>query len=264
MRLLNTTLAIVLLITGASCKKSADFTETPEQAEARADVNAASAILRVETFVNELEFIARQMAVEQPPTSFLNCASITKTDIPDGKKVEIAFSAVNTCSDNTTRSGKLSITYQTATGNIFITSHNYTVGGLLVSGNYSFQPITEQQKSFLKLVVPDGKLTNAYGEYISFNMERKNEFKAGSGTTDTNDDIFETSGASYDVELKQGGTATLIDASSHSAYTVKYSCAEKYLPHNGKVKFKRANGNERYLVWGTGNCSDQASVANTP
>ncbi|WP_256012807.1 hypothetical protein [Desertivirga xinjiangensis] len=264
MRLLKLISLTGIISLGLACNKKNDLTETPQEAAQRADLYVGTAFLSVETAINELEFIARHVPQIQTDGNFLSCAIINRQQVPEGEKVEITFSN-NACDDQTIRSGKLILTYEEATGNIFISPVNYRIRETKISGNYVFQPGTFEQKPILKLVVPDGAFTADNGDYYRFSIERISYFKEGKDTpTIINDDIFETLEASYDFELKSQGAVTLMQAESHTPYIIKYSCPDKFRPRSGKVKFERVTSTYRYILFGNGNCNDLARISETP
>lgn len=266
MKIVSALLLALFLFINVSCKKIPPYAPTAEEIAAQEDISLASTFLSIEGLSNEMEFIARQVPLIPAGTSFLNCASIASSDVADGKKYEITFNSGNTCSDNTVRSGKLIVTYQTATGNIQITPDNYIMSNYKITGGYLFQPIVEQQKELLKLTITNGQLTTGTGEFVRFNVEHKSNFKEGSATTNTfADDVFETVSASYHLEIKnQAPVNSQFDAISTSPYTLKYSCLEKFRPRSGKIKFQRVVGTDRYIFLGSGNCNDLAQISKTP
>lgn len=231
-----------------------------EEANNRADMYAANSVLSIEAILNELEFIVRHASDQQTELSFLSCASINRQNTPDGQKIEIAFHATNTCSDKTNRSGKLLISYK-ATGDIFVSTDEYKIGEMQVSGNYVFQPGTFQQKAIWKLVVTDGLFTISTGDYYRFNVERITYFKQGDSTPDSSDDVFETLDAYYDLQLKSQQVVTLVQAESEIPYIQKHSCPDKFRPRSGKIRFERVTGSERFILLGNGNCEDSAKIA---
>lgn len=263
MRLLKTLLLTGIFFLGLACNKKNDLTETPQEAAQRADLYVATAFLSVETVMNELEFIARQVPQMDIDGNFLSCATINRLPVPQGEKVEITFNS-NTCDDQTTRSGKLILTYEQATQNVFINPVDYRIRGTRISGNYMFEPGTSENKPVLKLVVPDGAFTADNGDYYHFSIERTSHFKEGSSTVAINDDVFETLQASYNFELKSAGAVTLMQAGSYTPYIIKYSCPDKFRPRSGKVKFERVTGTDRYILFGNGNCNDLAKISETP
>jgi len=266
MKIFSTTLLSLLLLISLSCKKTENYQATPEEIAADLDASLASTILSVEGLSNEMEFLARQLTLNPTANNFISCGNITSQNITDGKRFEINFNLTSTCDDNSFRSGKLIVTYQTATGNILITPENYVIAQYKVTGNYLFQPIVEQAKDLLKLTVTNGKLTNADDDYVKFNVEHKTNFKEGKGTNDNfTDDVLETVSASYRLEVKNKAAAVqTYEASSASPYILKYSCTEKFRPRSGKIKFQHTIGIDRYILFGTGNCSDLAKVSPTP
>lgn len=267
MKFVSTSLLAFFLLINFSCKRESNYPEpTAEEINANKDASSAFNLLSIVGFANEMEFIARQLPLSPSATSFLGCASITSQTTADGKKFEVIFSSSNACTDNSIRSGKLIITYQTASGNILITPDNYKLAEYKVAGTYLFQPIVEQQKDLLKLTVTNGQLTNNNGNYVKFNLEHKTNFKEGKATTETfADDVLETVSASYRIEIKNDVDGTnQFEASSASPYTLKYSCNEKFRPRSGKIKFQRVVGTDRYILLGNGNCTDLAKISPTP
>lgn len=266
MKILSTSLIAFFLLINLSCKKIHNDEPTTEELAAEEDRGLGSTILSVEGLTNEMEFIARELPNIPERSSFLNCASIASTTINGGKKYELAFNSGNTCTDNTIRSGKLIITYQTQTGDVLITTDNYVLSNFKIAGTYLFQPIVEQGKDLLKLTVANGQLTTTTGEFVKFNVMHKSEFKEGKATTNTfNDDVLETVSASYHLEIKNSNPVnSQYDAVSTSPYTLKYSCAEKFRPRAGKIKFQRVVGTDWYILLGSGGCSDLAKISPTP
>jgi len=267
MKILNITLISLLLFLGLSCKKTANNDLTAAEIASDQDASLAFTLLSVEGLSNEMEFIARQLTLNPTANNFLSCGNITSQNITDGKRFEIDFNLTSACSDNSFRAGKLIVTYQTATGNILITPENYVIAEYKVTGSYLFQPVVEQQKELLKLTITNGQLTNADDDYVKFNVEHKTNFKEGQGTPQTSaDDVLETVSATYRLEIKNqaGSVNSIYEASSASPYILKYSCTEKFRPRSGKMKFQRTAGIDRYILFGTGNCSDLAKVSPTP
>ena len=241
-----------------SCSKKDAPEPTAEELAHQADVTAANSIITVEMILNELEYIMKQAPNNPTETSFLNCATITRQQLANSFQIEASFSPTAVCSDNISRSGKLIINYPTGTGNATVKSEGYKVNTLALSGNFSFQQVTENQKPLLRLLVPDGELSVASGDYIRFNVDRKSFFKEGHTTNQLTDDVYEISSATYDLQLKNQSQITHIDAESDLPYLVTYSCNDKFRPRSGKFSFMRTNGTERLVSFGNGACSDQA------
>lgn len=228
----------------------------------RSTLSAASSLLTTEMLLNEFEYLVRTLPTLPTGQNYLSCAAITKQQTATGPTFEIRF--LNTCSDQTARSGKLTVSYETATGKTILTPSNYIVDNMSIVGSYTFEAITEQQKELLKCTIVDGKLTYSTGEYIKFSIDRKNSFKEGNTTANQADDVFETISATYSIEIKDQSVLTQITASNFSPYIVKYQCNNKFRPRSGKIKFKPTTGTDNYLLFGIGNCSDQASISKTP
>ena len=259
MKLSKILITAAVLMVSFSCKKD-NPEPTAEELERYADVNAANSLLTVETFLNEMEYIVRNAPSNQPSMSFMNCATVTKQDVTGGQEVTVTFASGSQCIDNQIRSGKLIITYPTGTGSASVTTNDFKIGNLTVKGSYSFQPVVENQQSLLQLVVQNGEFSVSENNYIRFNIERKSSFKAGQTTDSQNDDVFEITESSYDLELKDPSATVFIDGESTEAYTIKYSCSQLFRPRSGKLSFSRATGSEKVLVFGNGDCNSQPSL----
>lgn len=247
--------AAVVILSSVSCKKDS-YQESEEEKVYRLDINAATSILAVEVVLNEIEFFVRQAPAGEP-SGILSCATVNKQTVEGGERIEIGFTAESPCSDNTTRSGRLILNYQSATGNVLVMSDNYSTAGLKVLGNYNFENITEQGQSLLKLTVANAQLNAITGDYVKFSGERKNSFKEGKASASLNDDVFETQSERFDLEVKGSSQVTLIESEITQPLILKYSCEEKFRPRAGKLKFSRESGLERVISFGSGGCNDQ-------
>jgi len=256
-------LAALVISFGFSCKKITESTSDSalQNPAYSADLLAASSIMTVESITNELEAIVKQVRQDSVVSGYLSCANVVRTNINNEQKIEISFNAAAVCTDQTSRSGKLTVTIQNSSGNIFVASNGYKVNDVTVSGNYSFQPVTENQKSLMKLVVPDGQLSVSSGNYIKFNLLRKTYVKEGGASASVTDDVIETLESSYDLQIKDSGSVLLVDAEGVVPYAVRYGCTDPYRPRSGKIKFQRSNSEIRYLLLGNGNCSDKATIS---
>ncbi|WP_207426728.1 hypothetical protein [Pedobacter sp. SYSU D00535] len=259
MNLTKALLAVVVLMFSLSCKKE-NFTLSEEEKEHAADLSAANSLLTVEVLLNELEYMVRHVPQSQPGTSFLSCASISRQTVGGGEQYEVTFSPNSTCSDNSTRSGKVVLSYDSASGSVVLSPNNYKIGELSVKGTYTFTPSTYQQKAVMKLMVLNGEFSVPGGDYIRFTAERDNHFKTGSNTTALEDDVFEVLNSSYGLETFSGGVTAEIEGNNDGALLVKYECSQRFRPRGGKISFERDSRNSKALVFGTGNCADQPSM----
>ncbi|WP_207423954.1 hypothetical protein [Desertivirga brevis] len=236
------------------CKKN--FPEqTPEQKALQEDTFAATNILTVEGVLNEIEFIAKQVPAINHNGSFLSCATITKQEVAGGQQIDVTFNINTTCSDNTSRSGKISLMYY-PNGSISITPSNYVVGNTAISGNYNFGKESINQVDYLLLNVQNGKFTSTNGAYINFSVEKRSTIKAGANTADHLDDIIEIDQAAYDLDVFDVPANTKISAETKTPHSLKYSCTDKFRPRSGTILFQRLGANKRLLEFGSGNCSD--------
>ncbi|WP_207536509.1 hypothetical protein [Desertivirga arenae] len=247
-------IASILALGFYGCKK--DFPEqTPEQKALQEDTFAATNILTVEGVLNEIEFIAKQVPAINQNGSFLSCATITKQDVEGGQKIDVNFNINTTCSDNTSRSGKLSLMYY-SNGTISVTPSNYVVSNTAISGTYNFGTESINQVNYLLLNVLDGKFTSTNGAFINFSVEKRSTIKLGAATPDFSDDVIEIDQASYQLEVANVPANTKIAAETKTPYTLKYSCSDKFRPRSGAILFQRLGQNKRMIEFGSGNCSD--------
>lgn len=247
-------IASLLAFVFFGCKKN--FPEqTPEQKALQEDTFAATNILTVEGVLNEIEFIAKQVPAINQNGSFLSCATITKQEVAGGQKIEVVFNSNATCSDNTSRTGKLSLMYY-SNGTISVTPSNYIVGTTAITGTYNFGTESLDQKDYLLLNVLDGKFTNTNGAFISFSAEKRSTIKTGAGTADFLDDVIEIDQASYELEVSNVPANTKITAETKNPHSLKYSCTDRFRPRSGTILFQRLGQSKRMIEFGTGNCND--------
>ena len=263
MKLKGIALAGLVCISVWACKKN--FPEqTEEQKALQEDTYAASALLSVEGMLNELEFIIKQAPAESQTGTILSCAAITKQTTAQGYKIDLVFSSGTLCTDQNYRSGKLSITYNTTTGDILLQPTEYVLAGTLITGTYSFKKATVNNVDKMELMIPNGKFSLTDGSFIKFHVERETKVKAANSSTDISDDDIEVEDSDYELEIGYPSSTVVLNAGLKTAYTLKYSCQERFRPRAGSLTMQRSNGKKRLIDFGTGNCTDVPRLSDAP
>ena len=262
----------VLLLTACKINKS-DYPETEITFE---DQYVASAALQVDRFINEFEFIARNIKLAYPnQPGILDGTTITTGQTEEGKtKYDIVFSNLQG-SDNRIRRGKITVVFEDGledgvvvpAKHIHVRSDDennlYTFDGLKFKGSLVFSNITAAKNSStvsIEHLNAQSFLIKSNTEQIRFSSSRKSKWIAGSATSNTNDDVFEISDQDYSLDIV-GSTTEFAEITTVSPSTLGYTCPQfLFIPKKGKLKIEHLGGNTRFLFLGSGNCSDGAII----
>ena len=266
----------MLLIT-FSCKKSNN--ENPKEDDTAKnytlDVKAA-AILETEQFANEMELVLRHVPenLTQYPNggSFLNCATITRTNILSGKEITISFNQATVCADGKTRSGAMVIEYNTTNHDTMVSLQNYKVNNVEFKGQFIIGYENLQSVAKVTLTAINTSIKKDAQNEIAFSYSKKSTIKTGANTIDPTDDVMEYADASYFLTAKIAGTNMLIKGTALNVSQLKNNCnTPKYLPSAGQVKVEYSvSGTSTdpnnpltgtlYLTFGDGTCGSKPFV----
>lgn len=260
-----------------SCKKSTDETAKEDETTKNYTLDAKSvAILETEQFANEMELIARHIPenLTQYPNAgnFLNCATITRTNIQTGKEITLAFNAGTVCADGKTRSGSIVIEYNPTNHDTMVSLQNYKINGVEFKGQFSVGYVTQQNVTYVNLISVNTSIKKDAQNEIAFSYSKKSTIKAGGNTADPTDDEMEYTDLSYFLTAKIAGTNMLIKGTGLGAARLKNNCnTSKNLPLSGQVKVEYSvsgtstdpnnplNGTA-YLTFGDGTCGSKPFV----
>lgn len=241
-------LLIVALLTCIACTETKDNDITPEPGHTLD--HFGKALVQVEQFTNELEFISRASLAGKPEL-FGECATIVTGTDGGFTTYDVTFN--NTaCTDGKVRGGVLLIAVNPENLNVIIQTTSLVTDGTKLEGVYSFTPLTENALNYTRLVVNGGKITAASGNWLSFTTTKKYQWKEGAGTTETGDDVWEVSSGEYFMTLQDHGLCQL---EIELPLRIQYNCDQReLLPVSGRVLVESLQ-TTTHVNFGNGQCT---------
>lgn len=241
-------LLTVALLACIACTETKDNDVIPEPDHALD--HFGKALVQVEQFTNELEFISRASLAGKPEL-FGACATIVTGTDGGFTTYDVAFTNT-TCADDKVRDGVLLIAVNPENQNVIIQTTSLITDGIKFEGVYLFTPVTENAVNYTGLVVNGGKITAASGNWFSFTSTKKYQWKEGTGTAEIQDDVLEISSGEYFMTLQDHGLCQL---EIESPLRIHYSCDQReLLPVSGRVMVESLQ-TTTHVNFGNGQCT---------
>lgn len=260
-----------------SCEKKVDPKKDVED-PTKVGANV-SALLSVEQISNEIEFIARNVAIKSATYpnagSFLGCASITRSN-PSAEEelIEINFNAGTVCTDAKRRSGKVVILLKKSNADTFVSAENYKVNEVELNGQYVLSYLgNEVVKNRASFIIPTGRLKVGQTTIV-FNLSKTSTMIAGGDTQDILDDVLEHKLSDYFLNISLADKTSTVKASSLNSSNLNFTCND-YTPHSGKLKVEYVNSGTNndpnnplagtlYLTFAKSGCENRIVIDKTP
>lgn len=238
---------IALLFLCLACND--DDTGDPSSLPAKALDQYGNTLVNIEQLTNEMEFIARE-ALTGTFTSFLTCANVQTTIDGADKIYTITFSGV-ACADKRKRSGELRVAVNQGSLEVMIQTTTLVRDAHSLEGIFSFQPVTQDQKMFTKLVALNGKWTED-GRTITFTANKQYSWLQGRQTPAPDDDRLEVVSGDYFITIPALG---LCEAEVKTPLRIHGECAARlYLPVSGTVTLETLQDTNT-VSFGDGGCA---------
>lgn len=239
---------IALLFLSLACNDD-DDTRDPSSLPARALDQYGGALVNIEQLTNEMEFISRE-ALTGTFTAFPACSNIQTTIDGADKVYTITFSG-GACADNRKRSGQLRVAVNQGTLEVMIQTTTLVRDAHSLEGIFSFQPVTQDQKAYTKLVVLNGKWTED-GRAITFTANKQYSWLQGRQTPAPDDDRLEVVSGDYFITIPAVG---LCEAEIKTPLQIHGECtARLHLPVSGKVTLETLQDTNT-VSFGDGACA---------
>jgi hypothetical protein len=241
------TALIVLLFFSLACDD--DDTKDPSSAPAKALDQYGATLVNIEQLTNELEFVARE-ALTGTFTSFLTCSNV-QTSIDGADKIYTIIFSGGACADNRKRSGQLRVAVNQGSLDVMIQTTTLVRDAHSIEGIFSFQPVTQDQKAFTKLVALNGKWTED-GRTITFTANKQYAWVQGRQTPAPDDDRLEVVSGDYFINISALG---LCEAAIQTPLQIYGECAARlHMPVSGKVTLETLQ-NTNTVSFGDGGCA---------
>lgn len=206
-------------------------------------------LVNIEQLTNEMEFVARE-ALTGTFTSFLACSNV-QTTIDGADKVYTITFPGGACADNRKRSGQLRVAVNQGSPDVMIQTTTLVRDAHSLEGIFSFQPVTQDQKVFTKLVALNGKWTED-GRAITFTANKQYSWLQGRQTPAVDDDRLEVVSGDYFITIPAQG---LCEATIQTPLQIHGECAARlHIPVSGKVTLETLQKTNT-VSFGDGGCA---------